>query len=154
MTHEADVSDSDQQSGSESDESGSASEDLDLDRAQAQLEENGPRSEPESDVYGIEGDASQEQAQCDGQLQDEGGVRGADTPAAPAQTGIGLPVTGIGMTDVIEFSGRPKRRRVQRQQDIDALNGCLCGEVLQMSSDGVLKCKQVGCETQWVRKFF
>ena len=69
------------------------------------------------------------------------------------QTSMAAP-TGIGLTDVIESSGRPKRKRAQRQQDVDALNGCLCGEVLQLSSDGVLKCKQVGCETQWVRKFF
>jgi hypothetical protein len=29
------------------------------------------------------------------------------------------------------------------------LNGCLCGEVLDSLTDGVLKCYQAGCETQW-----
>ncbi|KAF8218702.1 hypothetical protein L208DRAFT_1348342 [Tricholoma matsutake] len=31
----------------------------------------------------------------------------------------------------------------------DALNGCLCGQVLDSSLNGVLECKQAGCETQW-----
>jgi hypothetical protein len=46
-------------------------------------------------------------------------------------------------------SGRSKRKRVPRQV-ADALNGCLCGLVLDVSVSGVLKCKQAGCETQWV----
>ncbi|KAF8234715.1 hypothetical protein L208DRAFT_1260489, partial [Tricholoma matsutake] len=29
------------------------------------------------------------------------------------------------------------------------LNGCLCGQVLYSSLNGVLECKQAGCETQW-----
>jgi len=45
--------------------------------------------------------------------------------------------------------GRPKRKRVPRQL-ADALNGCLCGSVLDGSLSGVVKCKQAGCETQWV----
>lgn len=45
--------------------------------------------------------------------------------------------------------GRPKRKRVPRQL-ADALNGCLCGSVLDGSLSGVVKCKQTGCETQWV----
>ncbi|KAF8229758.1 hypothetical protein L208DRAFT_1015434, partial [Tricholoma matsutake] len=31
----------------------------------------------------------------------------------------------------------------------DALNGCLCRQVLDSSLNGVLKCKQAGCKTQW-----
>ena len=46
-------------------------------------------------------------------------------------------------------SGRSKRKRVPRRL-ADALNGCLCGQVLDSSLNGVLKCKQAGCETQWV----
>jgi hypothetical protein len=45
-----------------------------------------------------------------------------------------------------EESGRPKRKRVLRQL-ADALNGCLCGFVLNSSLSGVIKCKQAGCET-------
>ena len=46
------------------------------------------------------------------------------------------------------ISGRSKRKRVRREAD--SLNGCLCGEVLDELTDGVLKCIQAGCETQWV----
>ena len=48
-----------------------------------------------------------------------------------------------------EISGRSKRKRVPRNI-ADALNGCLCGQVLDRLTDGVLKCNQAGCETQWV----
>ena len=34
----------------------------------------------------------------------------------------------------------------------DALNGCLCRIVMDSQSDGVLECKRLGCETQWVRQ--
>ena len=72
--------------------------------------------------------------------------------------------TGVGVTssnevnhipaatepEIPEESGRSKRKRVLRQL-ADALNGCLCGLVLDGSSvGGVLKCKQASCETQWV----
>jgi hypothetical protein len=33
------------------------------------------------------------------------------------------------------------------------LNGCLCGEVvnpLKSSSNLIIKCKEIGCETEWV----
>ena len=43
-----------------------------------------------------------------------------------------------------------KQKRVPRQMP-DALNGCLCGIVVDSQSDGVLECKKLGCETQWVR---
>ena len=49
---------------------------------------------------------------------------------------------------VEEISGWSKRKRVRREAD--ALNGCLCGKVLDDLTDGVLKCNQAGCETQWV----
>ena len=50
-----------------------------------------------------------------------------------------------------EQSGRSKRKRVPRKgEEHDALDSCLCGIVLNGSEDDVLKCKQAGCETQWV----
>jgi phosphopantothenoylcysteine synthetase/decarboxylase len=45
--------------------------------------------------------------------------------------------------------GWSKRKRIPRRL-ANALNGCLCGLVLNGSSSGALKCKQAGCETQWV----
>ncbi|KJA17943.1 hypothetical protein HYPSUDRAFT_145782, partial [Hypholoma sublateritium FD-334 SS-4] len=32
---------------------------------------------------------------------------------------------------------------------VDALNGCLCGIVVNPKCEGALKCRQAGCETQW-----
>ena len=55
--------------------------------------------------------------------------------------------------EIPEESGRSKRKRVQRQL-ADALNGCLCGLVLDSSSERVLKCKQAGCETLWVSTLY
>ena len=55
--------------------------------------------------------------------------------------------TRIGI-EIAEESGRSKRKRIPRRLE-DALNGCLCGLVLNSSSSGVLRCKQAGCETQW-----
>ena len=51
--------------------------------------------------------------------------------------------------EIPEESGRSKRKRVPRKF-ADALNGCLCGLILDNSMKEVLKCKQAGCETQWV----
>jgi hypothetical protein len=51
--------------------------------------------------------------------------------------------------EIPEESGRSERKRVPRKL-ADALNGCLCGQVLDSSLNGVLECKQAGCETQWV----
>ena len=48
-------------------------------------------------------------------------------------------------------AGHSKRKRVPRQPMPDALNGCLCGIAVDSQSDGVLECKKLGCETQWVR---
>ena len=44
-------------------------------------------------------------------------------------------------------TGRSKRKRIPKQNTSDALNGCLCGVVLDSECNEVLK---VGCETQWV----
>ena len=41
----------------------------------------------------------------------------------------------------VEAPGRYKRKRAP-QQDVGALNECLCGDALQPSSNGVLKCKR------------
>jgi hypothetical protein len=61
------------------------------------------------------------------------------------------PETEIGF----EESGWPKHKRVLQQLAMaDALNGCLCGLVLDSSLSGVIKCKQAGCETQWVSTCF
>jgi len=62
-----------------------------------------------------------------------------DTNVAPAET----------RSEIAEEPGRSKRKRVIRRV-ADALNGCLCGSVLDGSTRGVLQCKQAGCETQWV----
>jgi len=70
---------------------------------------------------------------------------------------IGLTVFAIAESDTvlktgnIGVPGQLKRQRAPQQQDVDALNGCLCGEVLQSSLNDVLKCKQAGCETIWVQ---
>lgn len=44
-----------------------------------------------------------------------------------------------------------KQWRMRAQKAVDALNGCLCGEVVSATSEGTIKCKFIGCETQWVR---
>jgi hypothetical protein len=56
--------------------------------------------------------------------------------------------TEIG-SEIPEELGQPKHKRVL-QQLADALNRCLCKLVLNISLGGVVKCKQAGCETQWV----
>ena len=50
----------------------------------------------------------------------------------------------------VETSGRGRRKKASRQ--IGALNGCLCGVVVNPDVDLVesVQCKQAGCETQWV----
>ena len=50
----------------------------------------------------------------------------------------------------LDEAGCSKWKRVPRQMP-DALNGCLCGMVVDSQSDGVLKCKKLGCEMQWAR---
>ena len=48
--------------------------------------------------------------------------------------------------DIPEESGWSKHKRVPCRV---ALNGCLFGVIVDSSSNGVLECKQAGCETQW-----
>jgi hypothetical protein len=49
--------------------------------------------------------------------------------------------------------GRLKRKTVPAKRIVDALNGCLCGQVLGPGNDGVIECKAKGCETHWVSHF-
>ena len=44
-----------------------------------------------------------------------------------------------------------KRKRISRAVE---LNGCFCGNVLTGSSSmaGVIECKWIGCETQWMSR--
>jgi hypothetical protein len=79
---------------------------------------------------------------------------------ANASTGVGTTssneinhIPAATEPEIPEESGRSKRKRVPRQL-ADALNGCLCGLVLDGSLGGVLKCKQAGCETQWVSTLY
>jgi len=54
---------------------------------------------------------------------------------------------------IVEETGRSKRKRVPRKHILDTLNGCLCGEVvdsLKLPSNAIIKCKEIGCETEWV----
>jgi hypothetical protein len=56
-------------------------------------------------------------------------------------------------SEVTAEAGRSKRKRIPRKQVLDTLNGRLCGEVvdpLELPSDAIVKCKEIGCETQWV----
>ena len=74
--------------------------------------------------------------------RDEGGDAGSSV-------GPSTQATAVEITPAFVDSGRSKRKRIPRQL-ADALNGCLCGLVLDCSMDGVLRCNQAGCETQWV----
>jgi hypothetical protein len=75
----------------------------------------------------------------------EGSVNATSLDSEVVNHALGTEI-GFGIP---EESGRSKRKRVPRQL-ADALNGCLCGSVLNSSLSGVVKCKQAGCETQWV----
>ena len=40
---------------------------------------------------------------------------------------------------------------------LNTLNRCLCGEVvdsLKLLSNAIIKCKELGCETEWVTDLF
>lgn len=56
-------------------------------------------------------------------------------------------------SEVTEGVERSKPKRVPRQVEVDALNGYLCGLVVEPSSEGALICKKKACVTQWVRIF-
>jgi hypothetical protein len=49
------------------------------------------------------------------------------------ELGMDTTVPGPSNEATVEAPGRPKRRKAPRQEGVDALNGCLCGEVLQPS---------------------
>ena len=51
----------------------------------------------------------------------------------------------------VEEASHPKRKRVSLKLVLDR---CLCGSVVNGLADGVLKCNQAGCETQWVSTAF
>jgi len=51
--------------------------------------------------------------------------------------------------EIAEESGQSKRKRVPCRL-ADALNGCLCGVILNSSSNGVLECKQAGCVGKYI----
>ena len=58
---------------------------------------------------------------------------------------------------IVEETGRSKRKRVPRKHVLDTLNGCLCGEVvdpLKSPLNEIIKCKEIGCETEWVIVIF
>jgi len=70
---------------------------------------------------------------------------GPDIIEAPIPTAI--------ESEVAVEAGRSKQKRIPRKQVLDTLNGCLCGEVvdpLELLSDTIIKCKEIGCETEWV----
>src|SRR6266545_3415371 len=73
-----------------------------------------------------------------------------ELPLVPIQVEIQLSSAGAEEEGGIEISGRGRRKRIARR--IDDLNGCLCGTVVNSSADtsGIVKCRQPGCETQWV----
>ena len=48
-----------------------------------------------------------------------------------------------------EETGCSKWKHILRQ--MPTLNGFLCGIVVDSQSDRVLKCRRLGCETQWVK---
>ena len=50
-------------------------------------------------------------------------------------------------SEVGETTRWPKWKHTSQKLVLD---GCLCGSVLDGSMDGVLRCKQIGCETEWV----
>jgi UDP-N-acetylglucosamine pyrophosphorylase len=55
--------------------------------------------------------------------------------------------------EIPEEFGQSNHKRVLRQLT-DVLNGCLCRLVLNGSFGAILKCKQAGCETQWVSTLY
>lgn len=83
--------------------------------------------------------------EAEGNLQ----LGAAANSEVPTQTGTTQNIPVDDSTQLADSSGRSKRKRIPRQT-ADALNGCLCGVVLSESEDGVLKCHNTGCETQWV----
>lgn len=73
----------------------------------------------------------------------------ARTPSA-----VGTQVNNPGNDGDVENSGRGRRKRAPRH--IGALNGCLCGIVVDpnVNLGDAIQCRQAGCETRWVRFIF
>ncbi len=85
------------------------------------------------------------------------GISDRSVARPPATTAPAMMVEGnntVTATEPREEAGRTKRKRVPRKQQADELNGCLCGDVVEPSTEGALKCKQAGCETEWVIIFY
>jgi len=96
--------------------------------------------------------SSTEQNKKENGSEKEGGVNATSLDSEVGTTSSNVLNHTLGTkigSEIPEESGRPKRKRIPRQL-ADALNGCLCGSVLNGSVIGVIKCKQAGCETRWV----
>jgi len=72
----------------------------------------------------------------------------ADTsPVPPKPTTV---ATVLSTTESLGELGCTKRKWMPRKQQANELNSCLCGDVIELFMEGVLKCKQAGCETEWI----
>ena len=78
----------------------------------------------------------------------ENGASGVSLNAKDIQN-FSLAMAAEIRSEILEEFRQSKCKRVPQKLE-DALNGCLCGLVLNCSSNGILMCKQAGCETQWV----
>ena len=83
--------------------------------------------------------------------ESRGGNEGSMNNAGEGIEEINYKQVAVAATDIKipEEPGWSKHKRVPHKL-ADALNGCLCGEVLDSSLNGVLECKQAGCKTWWV----
>jgi hypothetical protein len=58
---------------------------------------------------------------------------------------------------IVEETRQSKKKQVLRKHVLDTLNGCLCGEVadsLKLLSNAIIKCEELGCETEWIIDLF
>jgi hypothetical protein len=87
-----------------------------------------------------------ERGSTENSVPDSAGPNNIDSEAT-------IPTTIQVESEVTAETGRSKRKRIPRKLVLDTLNGCLCGEVvdpLELPSDTIIKCNEMGCETQWV----
>ena len=58
---------------------------------------------------------------------------------------------GIRQSEIVseEMLGRHERRK-RKVVDIGELEDCLCGSRAEPTTNNVIRCKRVGCETVWV----
>ena len=78
-------------------------------------------------------------------------IHGDAPTSSPLDAEVQLERDGPESEDVIETSGRGRRKRAPR--DIGVLNGCLCGMVVNFGvalNRPAIECQQPGCETRWV----